>query len=240
MDLYISDIDKERFGFKTARVVGLSSDSLSGVLDFCRGEKVKLLIARCNISDLNAAQSMEKNDFLLMDTLMYYNRDLTFRSVPADHGVANVRPIWMEEEEEMIAVAQASFHGYYGHYHADSRLDNDKCDEVYVDWARKAFAARQSDNFLVGEVGGRVVSFGVLRINNPDEGEMFLGGIHPDFQGQRIYHSFLCKAMNWCISKNTKILVISTQLNNIAVQKVLVKLGFEISRGYYTFHKWFD
>ena len=240
MNLFISDIDKERFGFKTARVIGLTTDNLPSVLDFCTREKVELLIARCNISDLDAAQSIEKQGFLLMDTLIYYNFDLVSQSVPADNGVAKVRPILINEEEEMISVAQASFHGYFGHYHADSRLDKNKSDEVYADWARKAFALRQSDNFLAGEIGGRVIGFGVLRINNPDEGEMFLGGIHPDFQGQGIYHSFLCKATDWCILKNAKKMVISTQLNNVAVQKVLAKFGFEISKGYYTFHKWFD
>jgi len=240
MNLFISDIDKERFGFKTARVIGLTTDSLPSVLDFCTREKVELLIARCNISDLDAAQSIEKQGFLLMDTLIYYNFDLVSQSVPADNGVAKVRPILINEEEEMISVAQASFHGYFGHYHADSRLDKNKSDEAYADWARKAFALRQSDNFLAGEIGGRVIGFGVLRINNPDEGEMFLGGIHPDFQGQGIYHSFLCKATDWCILKHAKKMVISTQLNNVAVQKVLAKFGFEISKGYYTFHKWFD
>jgi ribosomal protein S18 acetylase RimI-like enzyme len=137
-------------------------------------------------------------------------------------------------------VARESFRGYFGHYHADPKLDNNKCDETYTDWARKAFASRCSENFLLGEVNGKIVGFGVLRMNNPGEGEMFLGGIHPDFQGQGIYHSFLCRGMEWCLLKNARKMIISTQLKNISVQKVLIKFGFEISRGYYTYHKWFD
>ncbi|MGD0278312.1 MAG: GNAT family N-acetyltransferase [Smithella sp.] len=239
-DVFISDIDKERFGIKTARVIGLTSDRLPSILDFCSKEQVTLLIARCNLADLDAAQAMEKEGFLLMDTLIYYNLDLTRQAVPDDNGVAHVRSVRTNEEEEMMLVARESFRGYFGHYHADQRLDNNKCDEAYADWARKAFANRDSENFLVGEIQGRVVGFGVLRMNNHDEGEMFLGGIHPDFQGQGIYNSFLCKAMEWCLSKNAKKMIISTQLKNISVQKVLIKLGFELSRGYYTYHKWFD
>jgi len=45
--------------------------------------------------------------------------------------------------------------------------------------------------------------------------------------------------MTWCLAKGAKKMIISTQLKNIPVQKVLVKFGFEISRGYYTYHKWF-
>lgn len=239
-DIFISDIDTERFGVVTARVIGITSESLSSVLDFCFARKVKLLIARCNMSDLDAAQSMEKKGFLLMDTLVYYSLDLARQDRPAEKGVVRVRPIRAEEEKGMISVARESFHGYVGHYHADSRLDKNKCDEAYTDWARKTFALRDSDNFLVGEIDQQIVGFGVLRINSPDEGEMFLGGIHPDFQGQGIYYSFLCKAVNWCFSKKVKKMIISTQLKNISVQKVLIKFGFEISRGYYTYHRWFD
>jgi len=240
LNIFISDVDHERFGVKTARVTGFTANHVQDLLVFCRGEKVTLLIARCPVEDLAAAQSVEKKGFLLMDTLVYYRLDLTQQSVPADSGIARVRPVHATEGEAMIAVARASFRGYRGHYHADPRLEKNRCDEAYVDWAQKAFAARQSDNFLVGEIGGKVIAFGVLRINHPDEGEMFLGGIHPDYQGQGIYHSFLCQAMKWCISKNTRRMIISTQLNHIAVQKVLPKLGFELFTGYYTFHKWFD
>jgi ribosomal protein S18 acetylase RimI-like enzyme len=239
-DVFISDIDRERFGIKTARVIGLDANNLSFVLDFCAREKVEFLIARCDMTDLHAAQSMEKQGFLLMDTLVYYTFDLTRKKTPDDRGPAIVRPIRLEEEQEMIEIARASFHGYLGHYHADPRLDKIKCDEAYADWARKAFASRDAENFVVGEVEDKILGFGVLRTNNPEEGEMFLGGIHPDFQGQGIYHSFLCKAVHWCSSKKTSRLVISTQLRNLPVQKVLIKFGFEISRGYYTYHKWFD
>lgn len=239
-EIFISDVDKERFGVKTARVVGLTAEELAPVLEFCAKEQVELLIARCSMSDLEAAQAMEKCGFLLMDTLIYYCFDLTRQPVPVDNGVVKLRPIRMEEEEEMISITQEAFHGYLGHYHADPKLDKSKCDEAYIDWAHKAFVARSSENFLVGEIDNKIVGFGVMRINNPDEGEMFLGGIHPDFQGQGMYRSFLCKGMEWCLSKKTGKMIISTQLKNISVQKVLIKIGFEISRGYYTYHKWFD
>ena len=240
-DVFISDIDRERFGFKTARVTGLKADKLSDVLAFCHREKVELLIARCCMSDLATAQAMEKNGFQLMDTLVYYTRDLTKQPVPSDSGVAHFRPILKEEEEKMISVAKASFKDYFGHYHADPRLENHQCNEVYIDWARKAFASRSADdNFLVAEIEGKIVAFGVFRMNSPDEGELFLGGVHPHAQRQGIYLSFLCRAIEWCLSKKAQRIVISTQLNNIAVQKVLTKSGFEISRGYYTFHKWFN
>lgn len=240
-NVFLSDIDQERFGIRTARVVGVTYESLPSILDFCRNEQVKLLIARCSIFDLVTAQTMERNGFLLMDTLVYYTLDLNKKEIVPSNGVIYFRPIHASEEEEMASVAVESFRGYFGHYHADQRLDNNKCDEAYVDWARKAFASRGSDeNFQVAEIDGKIVAFGVFRMNSSDEGELFLGGIHPNFQGHGIYQAFLYKAMEWCLSKNAKKIVISTQINNIAVQKILTRFGFEIAKGYYTFHKWFD
>lgn len=239
-DILMSDIDTERFGIKTARVVGLTSESLYPALDFCSEKKVKLLIARCDMSDLDAAQSMEKHGFLLMDTLIYYTLDLIKHPIPSDHGVACVRPLRTGEEETIILIAQEAFRGYFGHYHADKKLNNSQCDEAYVDWTRKACAAKDSENFLVAEVEGKIVGFGVQRMNNAEEGEYYLGGIHPDFQGRRLYHSFLCKAMEWFLSRGARRMLLSTQLQNISVQKVLIRFGLEISKGYYTYHKWFD
>lgn len=239
--IFISNIDQDRFGIKTARAVDVTAVSLPPVLDFCVKNKVKLLIARCSISDLDAAQSMEQQGFLLMDTLIYYIYDLARQPIPS--AVCNVkfRPIRTGEEKAIEMVAVESFRNYFGHYHADKKLDNNKCDEVYVDWAKKACVAKESDeNFLVAEIKDSVVAFGVFRLNSRDEGELFLGGIHPEYQGQGIYQSFLHRAVEWCLSKNAKRMMISTQLNNVAVQKVLTKFGFEITRGCYTFHKWFD
>ncbi len=238
--VFISEIDRERFGFKTARITGITAGGLSDVLDFCAKEKVELLIARCGMSDLAAAQMMEKKGFLLMDTLVYYTRDLTRPLPQSAHTAARFRPIHADEEEAMVSVAKQSFNGYSGHYHADPRLDNHQCNDVYVDWARKAFASRaDDDNFLVAEMEGSIVAFGVFRLNSAEEGELFLGGVHPDFQGHGIYLAFLCRAVEWCLARRAGRIIISTQLNNIAVQKVLTKSGFEVSRGYYTFHKWF-
>jgi ribosomal protein S18 acetylase RimI-like enzyme len=240
-DVSISDVDQERFGIKTARSIGLTKDQLPAVLDFCRKGKVVLLIARCNMKDLETAQSLEKEGFLLMDTLVYYSFDLVKPPpVSTDPGVARIRILRPGEEEDVIRIAQEAFRGYLGHYHADKRLNKSQCDEAYVDWTRKACAARESENFLIAEIDGKIVGYGVQRMNNAEEGEYYLGGIHPDFQGRRLYHSFLCKAREWFLSQGAKKMLISTQLQNIPVQKVLIRFGFEISKGYYTYHKWFD
>jgi RimJ/RimL family protein N-acetyltransferase len=241
LDLSLSAIDEERFGIRTARVKNLSLSTLSEVMDFCRSEEVVLLIARSPVSDLRAAQDMEKKGFLLMDTLVYWERKLDPSSIPECQEKIAIRPLRSGEVEDVKKVAQKSFQGYFGHYHADDRLDPKKCDEAYVSWAVRSCMSRDvADEVLVAAENDSVIGYFTLRLNSPDEGEAVIGGVAPTAQGKGIYRSFIVQGMKWFLSKGASRMVVSTQITNTAVQKVWARLGFEPKRSFYTFHKWFD
>lgn len=239
--VYLSAIDEDRFGIRTARVSNVTADKLLSVIDFCETNNVVFLIARCQSSEIKATQAMENHGFILMDTLVYYEQKLFKTKIPSDTGSALVRPIKSGEEDEVKTIATKSFKGYFGHYHADSRLDREKCDEVYSSWALRSCISKEVANeVLVAEIEDTIVGFATLRLNSSDEGEGVLFGVAPDAQNLGIYRSFMINGMNWCRSKGAMRMVVSTQINNIAVQKVWSRLGFEFSYAYYTFHKWFD
>jgi GNAT superfamily N-acetyltransferase len=210
-------------------------------MTFFRTNDVLLLIARCLASELDAAQAMEQEGFSLMDTLIYYTFNLAKTTIPPDSGKVPVRPIRRGEEDEVKIVAAESFRGYLGHYHADKRLDRAKCDEVYISWALRSCVSRDvADEVLVADLDGSVAGFATLRLNSPEEGEGVLFGVARSAQRRGIYRSFMIGGMEWCRSMGATRMVVSTQITNIAVQKVWTRLGFEPSHAYYTFHKWFD
>lgn len=237
----LSPIDGKRFGISVARASVVALDTLPPVNDFCRQNRVALLIARCSASELGVAQAMERDGFSLMDTLVYYARDLAKTPIPSDTGKVPIRPVRPKEEDAVQRVAAESFQGYFGHYHADERLGRKECDEVYTSWALRSCTSRDvADEVLVAELDGNVVGFATLRLNSPEEGEGVLFGVAPSAQGHGIYRSFMIGGMNWCLSKGLTRMVVSTQITNTAVQKVWTRVGFEPSHAYYTFHKWFD
>jgi len=210
-------------------------------MDFCASEQIHLLMARCATSDLCTAQEMEGLGFLLMDTLVYYSFDLVKRAIPDDSPRVNVRRILPGDETEVERVAAAAFQGYYGHYHADPRLDRSKCDEGYVSWAVRSCTVKQvATEVLVAEHDRKIVGFATLRLNSPEEGEGVLFGVAPEAQGIGIYRSFMVNGMQWCKEQQVKRMVVSTQVTNVAVQKVWCRVGFEPAHSYYTFHKWFS
>lgn len=240
-NIRLSTIDEERFGVRTARVESVTRNQLPAIDEFCRSNAVKFLIARCDAAELQTVQAMEAQDFLLMDTLVYFVRPIASAPIPPIADSIIVRPVRDDEADTVGALAAKAFRGYGGHYHADSRLDRDDCDAVYQSWAYRSCVSRAvADNVLVAEQQGRAVGFTTLRIHNPDEGEVPLYGVDPSLQGQGIGRSLIIGALRWFEAEDVAKMLISTQVTNVASQKVWVRLGFEPSHAYYTFHKWFD
>jgi hypothetical protein len=239
--IHLSPVDEERFGIRTARTFVDSQDGVQSVLASSRQQDIKLLIARCPTPELHVVQAMESAGFQLMDTLVYYRRDLK-KTPPADKPeLPYIRPYRDGDVDGIKAVAEQSFKGYYGHYHADPRLDPVKADEGYVSWAVRSCLSREvAEEVLVAEFDGSIQAFITLRMNSLDEGEAVVGGVMPSAQGGGTYRAFIIHTMHWCLEQGATFTVLSTQITNIAVQKVWARLGFEMNHSYYTFHKWFD
>lgn len=237
LDITLSALDESRWGVRSARAVGITVDNLPEAMAFCRTNGVKFLVARCSIDDIHAAQAMERQGFLLMDTLLYYTRDLT-ASLPAMPDT--VRPVRAEEAETVRELSARAFQKYGGHYHADERLNRAACDAVYEDWAYRSCLSRQvADEVLVATINGQIVGFITLKLKG-DDGEGPLYGVDPAAQGQGVGRALMAGAMAWLRSRGANRLLMSTQITNVPSQKVWVRLGFEPSHAEYTFHKWFD
>jgi GNAT superfamily N-acetyltransferase len=238
----LSPIDEARFGIRTAKVTGLTEACLPETLEFCDREGVRFLIARCLASDLSLVHRLERDGFLLMDTLVYYRRkNLADIPVIADPPDIVVRPVQLGEETLVRVIAEQSFQGYGGHYHADPRLDRRHCDEAYVDWAVRSCDLRGAESdVLVAATPHGLLGFATLRLATPGEGEGVLFCVAPPAQGKGIYRLFMIRGMEWSRAHGAKRMIVSTQATHLVVQKAWVRLGFEPSELYYTFHRWFD
>ncbi|MBI5118123.1 GNAT family N-acetyltransferase [Candidatus Poribacteria bacterium] len=240
-NVYLSDIDEERFDIRAARAPHITVDTLPSVLDFCRANAVIFLIARCPTDDMAAVHAMEQEGFHLMDTLVFYSRKLTEIPVLRDTTTMTIHPFVPGQENDIERVAAESFRGYKGHYHSDARLGRAGCDAVYISWAVRSCVSRKvADEVLVAESNASVAGFITLRLSSPAEGEGPLWAVAPRFQRQGVAGLLMVHAMLWCRLKGAQRMTMSTQVTNLLAQKVWTRMGFEPGHSYYTFHKWFD
>ncbi len=236
-----SMIDEERFGFRTARAIGVKLDHLPAIDEFCRVNGIQFLFARCSAHDLSTVQAMENNGYRLMDTLVNYARRLNPTPLPPITEGLTIRPVRENEAETIGNLGRTIFHAYGGHYHADQRLDRDQCDEVYASWAYRSCIMREvADEVLVAEREGQIAGFLTLRLTSPTTGEGPLFGVSPTQQGHGIGRSLMIGALNWFTEHGAERMIISTQIINLYSQKVWIRLGFEPQEVNYTFHRWYD
>jgi GNAT superfamily N-acetyltransferase len=242
LQINLSAVDEQRFGIRTARAYVSAESEVDEMRAFCAEHQVRFLIVRVPSEQLHTVQLLETLGGQMMDTLIYYRRDLTRQPLPdLPPTPPQIRSITDADVSGVQRVAQTAFTGYFGHYHADKRLDPALSDAGYVEWAVRSSTVRGvADDVLVADDAGAIVGFATMRINSPTQGEGVLFGVAPEAQGRGIYRGFIIHAMHWCADRALKEIVVSTQITNIAVQKVWVRLGFEPSHSFYTLHHWFD
>jgi ribosomal protein S18 acetylase RimI-like enzyme len=241
MPIELNALETTRFGVIAARVVDIGA-STEAIDVSARNKCVQMLTARIPASDLSRVHEFEAAGYRLMDTLVYYTRDLGDlppRLSPPE-GLSS-RLASPKDAGAVACVARAGFAGYMGHYHADPRLEKSAADAAYVEWAETNTARTSSTSpVLVTESNGTIMGFLSLRTNSPDEMEIILNAVKPAFQGRGTYGALVSEAIALASALGCSRIITSTQINNYRAQRVWVRLGFFHSRSVYTFHKWLE
>ncbi len=234
----LSPLDHERFGIVTARCPATTAENLTEVLEFCRHHDVELLIARCDAADFSAVHALENSGARLMDTLVYWARSIE-GGVPAlADGPATVRSGKAQDASAVRVTAALAFRGYLGHYHTDPRLDRERADEAYADWAYRSCLSRDvADEILVAERSGTIEGFLTIRLK-AREAEIVLNGVSPAAQGTGVYRQLLIASMHRARELGASEIIVSTQLSNHRVQHAWARAGFHLASAHYTFHLW--
>jgi len=245
MDIALSDIDQQRFGVVTAKCTARHPLDLILFDEWCRQHQVKFVIARVRTTDVQLAQRLEGVGFRLMDTLVYFQREL----VPTDSEAITIptgyRLDWdgRPSPGEMEKTAALAFKNYIGHYHADTRLPTEKSDGVYSSWAANSATLPEIANQIIAvyseaDAGQpNLAAFATLNYKK-SQSEGILFGVHPAHRNRGLHRVLVraaisCSALRGCVSISS-----STQLNNQQVQRNWIREGFLPNDSFYTFHQW--
>jgi len=244
VNISLSNIDRDRFGVVTAKATLDGSEPVPAVMQWCGEHGVQMLIARCATTQLAQVQQLEQAGCFLTDTLVYFSKRHIARHEVALPDGYSARLATGADAEAVGALAGLTFEGYFGHYHVDPRLDKRDADLVYSSWAANSCGNTAVADAVVliehsGADGRSIAAFATLKVHSAQEFEGVLFGVHPGHQGKRLYHALMQLAQNWASERAIAHMIVSTQVTNLSVQKVWCRQGFEPSRSYYTFHKWF-
>lgn len=237
MPIEFNSQETDRFGIRSARVTDLNAE-YALIERVAIQQDIRFLSVRVPTDDISKVQTLEAQGFCLMDTLVYYHRSLDSLPTSSDEAIRLSSP---EDADRVANVARSSFRGYFGHYHADPRLNTSDADDVYIDWAKNSILTSGADTpATVMELDGKIVSFLTMRIKPKGLAELVLVGVSPEAQGKGVYGRLIDHGMGTLKGMGCKEVITSTQINNIPVQKAWGKRGFRMHSSFYTLHKWLD
>lgn len=241
MAIEFNALETERFGVRCAHVVSDQAKP-SEIKQLARQQGIRFLSVRISTDDISRVQDFEENGFRLMDVLVVYSANLTNEpSEPSKLATIVVRKAEVSDAEAVAAVALKAFAGYPSHFHSDQRLSICDADAVYADWAANSVrSAKSNSQVLVGETRDQIVGFLATRRVGAVTGEITLNAVDPLWQEKGIYGCLLDHGLRRFHSEGCTEAVVSTQVNNIAVQKAWGQRGFLMQKSYYTLHKWLD
>jgi ribosomal protein S18 acetylase RimI-like enzyme len=205
------------------------------------------LLCRAIPSDTAIIHALESTGFLLMDTLVNFvfdrrARGSNGRQQQIPEGFV-LRLATTSDIEPLAAVAHASFASHFGRFHADPRIGHDAATRIYQEWIRSCVNG-WADWIVVAVHGDRIAGYSVWKKPSALDarhgirlGHYSIGAVHPDFFGRGVFTALthagmeqVCSSADWIEAP--------THIDNHAVQRGFLRLGWRIAGAQHSFHKW--
>ena len=221
------------------------SAAICASLQYARSIGVRHVTARADVADVDAIGSLEAHGFRLMDALVTYifhpRRDL---GAPVKE-MGLLRDFRPEDTPQILDITREAFRGFRGRFHLDPHLPNDRCDEFYVEWARKACAHQLADVVMVTESGSGDIhgwlSYRQIEPVSTVGGTPVCGaGLGACRRQHPGAYAGLIRGSIEIVHKRGGVSECQTQLYNFPTIRVYEAVGMQYVQADYTFHAWLE
>lgn len=238
--LTASRLDSDRFGLRIFRATTIELDGGQLFREIVAND-ADVAIVRVPAGSGGALQRLGRYGMhpIHADTLVYYRVPLSDRE---PQTLRNTDLLFAEatvdDAGELEALVAGTFDGYVSHYHANPRLDPALILAGYAEWASGYLAGHGPDRIAwVARRNGAIVAFACCSHDERKrECEGVLYGVHPEHAGGGIYGDLIRYTQAQYRARGYRTMTVSTQVWNLAVQKVWGREGFVLDRAYDTFH----
>jgi hypothetical protein len=209
---------------------------------------VEFLVGKPYTDDVVVVHALEKEGFLLVDTLLDYvydARKYPLHSVPAPPMSLDI-PLRLAREadiEELKAVARAAFRNHFGRFHSDERISKDQALRVYEAWVESSCRG-YADWVVVAEIEGRIAGYSIWKKPSLSDQELSIqvghysiAATHPDYAGRGLFTLLTYRGME-LLDGMADCIEGPTHINNYPVQRGYAKLLWRICDARHSFHKW--
>lgn len=208
--------------------------SLNRALTETKLKGYKHLTCKVDTSNNEMAKALEKEKFYLVDTLVTYRFYFGKSILPPIEHQCILDDCLEKDLSHLKNIARKSFE--IDRFHSDEALDNQKCDEYYDLWIENSYNGF-ADKVIVAKLKNEPVGFTTGKLPSKDGvGQLVLSAVSDKCRGKGVYTSMIYEGVKW-LSDKANCVQVGTQINNLAVQKAWIKLGFTVYGSEYIFQK---
>jgi GNAT superfamily N-acetyltransferase len=179
---------------------------------------------------------LQKNGFLLMDTLVTYIFDFSKKQLEPMEHQSIIRSANPEDEIELKRIAYHAFK--IDRFHSDPSLNPQLADHYYEQWINNSMNGF-ADRVVVSELNNKAVGFTTCNLpkaNAPQKiGTLVLSAVSDESRGKGVYTSMIHEGVRW-LKDSANFVKVGTQIDNYPVQKTWTKMGFSLVSSQYVFH----
>jgi GNAT superfamily N-acetyltransferase len=236
--LAYSPLESERFNFNIYRGstdVLDAADLRSRIIQ----NRVDIAILRLPCTQNHTLHELEALGFpyIVADTLVYYSLNMEECTLNnyKNTDIKFVRATEMHRAA-MIGLVDAIFVNYTTHYASNPHFKEDLIRAGYTEWLLNYINGAGKLVWLV-EQSGAYIGFASCSFDEDTKVcEIILNGVLPTYAGKGVYTDIVRHTKQHFKAEGYKKMLISTQIQNYAVQKVWGREGLSIKNAYTTLH----
>ena len=229
--------ESRRFGRKVRRYV-LAGPDAGPMADAIASDKVDLAIVRIPTDQLGVVNDLSNrfDSVLLADCLVVYTRENVRSGVPDPprNGHWILQAATVDDGQLLDSMTEQVFANYSNHYSANPDLHGFKLGDAYKEWVG-SHVTESGRGCFIARISGTPVGFATVRLGE-DEGEGVLYGVLPEHQGRGVYRDLIRSTVREFMERGYVRTLVSTQVDNRAVQRVWASERFSLTHSYFTIH----
>jgi GNAT superfamily N-acetyltransferase len=245
--------DSSIFGLPMAKIGHLIATSAHGsraqfldrlleeLIELARTQGIRHLSTRVDCADIEAIQCLEHWGFRLMECLITYIFRPKQDILPPIKTLYHVRPYTPVDREALLAIAERMYAHHQSRFSVDPSLPPAGVGRFYIEWTKNACSGEMADHILVAERKGCPIGFLAYKLNGlvlERTGIRIAGqGLSASLpEGTGAYIGLLKAALE--LGRGAyDFMEADAPLHHFLVIRTWQRLGFQLVRGKYAFHR---
>lgn len=226
--------DSNFFGFKTGDLdFSGDAETLSQLLAEASADGYQLLYWKIPPSDFRSQEAAQQLNFFKGDTKVIYSLPLDLEvHTPGELQIKN----WNETpNNELIQLGISS--GQYSRFKSDEKFPQGTYEKMYAEWVLQSVNGHMGDELFYIASDNQIIGLITLKYDN-QIAEIGLVAVDEHHQQKGIGKQLVQFAIGQSQNKEMAALLVATQLENLAANKLYAACGGEIILIEHIYHIW--